>query len=112
MPQITFRGIEKEIVKKISGRVVKELKDVVNAPADWFTIEYAYTEFFANGDFGGGYPLIQVHWFGRDLEVQDKVASILTDILMGEGYAAVEISFHIFDRRSYYANKRHFAQVG
>ncbi|SHJ85128.1 protein of unknown function [Dethiosulfatibacter aminovorans DSM 17477] len=110
MPQITFRGIKKETVKNISGRVVNELKDIVNAPADWFTIEYMYTEFFVDGEFSENYPLIQVHWFGRDLEVQDSVASVLTDILIDEGYPEVEISFHTFDRRSYYANKRHFAE--
>ncbi|SHJ78519.1 protein of unknown function [Dethiosulfatibacter aminovorans DSM 17477] len=108
MPQITFRGIKKETVKNISGRVVNELKDIVNAPAGWFTIEYSYTEFFVDGD-SKNYPLIQVYWFGRDLEVQDNVASVLTDILSDEGYPEVEISFHKFDKRSYYAHKKHFA---
>lgn len=108
MPQISFRGIERKTVKKISGKIVDELKDIVEAPADWFTVEYIPSEFFTYGQEGGGYPLIQVHWFGRSLEIQDKVAEILTDIVKSEGYNEVEISFQLFDKRSYYENANHF----
>lgn len=110
MPQITFIGIERKTVKKISGKIVKELKDIVEVPAGWFTVEYLPTEFFTDGQDNGGYPLIQVRWFGRSLEIQDEVACILTDIVKHEGYDEVEISFHLFDRRSYYANKKHFGK--
>lgn len=108
MPQIKFRGIEKKTLKKISGKIVEELKDMVEVPADWFTVEYQPTEFFTDGQEDVASVLIQVHWFGRSLEIQDKVAEILTDIVKLEGYKEVEISFHLFDKRSYYENAKHF----
>lgn len=109
MPQIVFKGIEKEAVRKISGNVVKELKDIIEVPSDWFTVEYLPVTYFFNGEEVDSDPFIQVNWFDRGLEVQDKVAFALTDIVKSEGYDEVTVVFNNFDKRSYYENKEHFA---
>ena len=49
-------------------------------------------------------PVVQVWWFERPMEIQDKVAKYLHNQFEKMGFYADQISFHIFEEDRYYEN--------
>lgn len=108
MPQIKFKGFQKEEIAKISQIVTKEMAQIMDTPEDWFQIEFDPTVVFLNGEEVKGDPTVQVWWFERGQEVQDKAAKELDNIVKKLGYHISVISFHHYPKTSYYENGEHF----
>ena len=108
MPQIIFKGIDEDKVKKISKELPHNLAVLTNTQEDWFTIEYMPIKYFINGEQASGYPVVNVNWFDRGLDMQDKVALEITKVVQNEGYEIVDVIFNIFEKRNYYENGEHF----
>lgn len=108
MPQIIIKGMKKEDVKVVSKDLVDELQNIVECPRDYFTLEVPETIYISDGDEIAGNPLIQVKWFDRGQEVQDRVAAAITSHIRQVGYQQVEIFFILLEKNRYYENGEHY----
>ena len=107
MPQIVIKGMKKEDVQKMSKRMVDELCPIVECPREYFTIEFVDAAFIMDGDVVKNNPFIQINWFDRGQEVQDKVAAAITKHIYEAGYEQADIFFTILERKNYYENGKH-----
>ena len=108
MPQLIMRGVAKEDVKKLSTLLVDGLQEIVGCPRDYFTLEVMESTFIFDAAEVKGTPLIQVNWFDRGQEVQDKAARVIDTCLRQIGYEHVEIFFIPLRENNYYENGRHY----
>ena len=108
MPQIVFKGIDESVVEKISENLPQNLSVLTNIQEDWFTVEYIPVKYYSKGKETKGYPVVNVNWFDRGHELQDKVAYEITKAVQNEGYDMVDVIFNIFEKRNYYENGEHF----
>lgn len=108
MPQLMIRGMELTDIKRISASLTDELAQVVGCPRDYFTIEAVNTVFVADGSEVKGYPLVQVNWFDRGQEVQDRAAAVIDRHIRQTGYEHIEIYFLTLFEDMYYENGKHF----
>lgn len=107
MPQFLIKGMKVEEVQKISTQMVDELEEIIGCPRDYFRIELVDSILIRDGDIVAGCPLVQVNWFDRGQEVQDKVALSITNNIQDAGYEQVEIFFIVLERDKYYENGTH-----
>lgn len=108
MPQVIIRGMDVEKVKTISGGLVDELTEIIGCPRDYFTIELLPTTFITDGKVGEGTPFVQVNWFDRGQEVQDKTAVAIDRHIRSAGYSQIDIFFVVLQESKYYENGRHY----
>lgn len=108
MPQIKIRGIEVENVSSISKELIDELQKFIECPRDYFTIEVIHSTFIMDGEITNGYPFIEIAWFNRGQEIQDKVAKTVTSFIHSLGYEDVDVIFTVFEENKYYENGIHF----
>ncbi len=108
MPQIKIRGIATNHVCSISTELVDKLENIIGCPKSYFTIECIPTSFVKDGKVVDGYPFVEVAWFDRGQETQDKVAKCITDFIHSAGYKDVDIFFTVFKENCYYENGSHF----
>lgn len=52
--------------------------------------------------------MVDVFWFDRGQEIQDKAAKIITKHINSIGYKSVDVIFHPLDKMKYYENGEHF----
>ncbi|QGU94664.1 DUF1904 family protein [Clostridium bovifaecis] len=108
MPALKFKAIEAKNICSISKALVDELQEIVQCPRDYFTLEVAQSTFISDGEFVEGYPVVEVSWFDRGQEVQDKVAKAVTKHIKAIGYANVDVIFVALKENEYYENGDHF----
>lgn len=108
MPQIKVRGIDKEKILPINTKLINELTNIIGCPENYFTIEHIPSVFIKNGLIDNGYPFIEVAWFDRGQQIQDKVAQCITTFIHNIGYKDVDIFFTVFKENNYYENGKHF----
>ena len=110
MPHLRFRGLARDTVKQVSKTLVDTLAPLAGSPKEHFTLEFIPAEFVQQGHVVNGYPFVEVLWFERPLEVQDKVAAAITEALrarVGEGLD-IGVVFTRLEGRNYYENGNHF----
>ena len=49
-----------------------------------------------------GFPIVEGSWFDRTDEVRERVAEILRDTVMGEGYPLVQVIFTTLYQERFY----------
>lgn len=108
MPQIKFKGIEKDTIKAFSKDMVDELSLIIDCPRDHLILEYQEVTSIFDGEITAVYPFIEVAWFERGTEVQDKVSECIFKHIMKAGIEEAELAFVTFKERSYYYNGKHF----
>lgn len=108
MPQLIFKGITKEAVKGISKKLVDELQEIIVCPRDYFTLEVPETAYILDGQELSGNPLIQVNWFDRGQDVQDRTAATIDKYIRQAGYEQVDIFFIRLAEDCYYENGSHY----
>ncbi|GAA0771143.1 DUF1904 domain-containing protein [Clostridium subterminale] len=108
MPILTLRAIKEDEVISISKKLIDELEDLLECPREYFTIELRNSTFVKDGEICNGYPIIDVSWFDRGQEVQDKAAEIITRYIKGLGHETVDVIFHVLQEKLYYENGVHF----
>lgn len=104
MPQFLIKGMKVEEVQIISTEMLNELEEIIGCPRDYFRIECVNSTLIKDGVILAGCPLVQVNWFDRGQEIQDKVAVSLTQHIKKAGYEQVEIFFIVLERNKYYEN--------
>lgn len=108
MPQIIFRGVNIEDVKSISKNLLLDLQEIIGCPNDYLTIEVIDSTFIEDGEITKGYPFIQVGWFDRGQDIQDRVAKSITKYLNEVGYESCDVIFNVYSKTNYYENGNHF----
>jgi hypothetical protein len=108
MPQLKIRGIETKKICNISTDLIDELEKIVNCHRDYFTIECITSTFIKNGKVFEGYPFVEVVWFDRGQETQDRVAKSITKFIHNSGYENIDVFFTTLQENLYYENGEHF----
>ena len=108
MPLIRFRAIEAKDICTISTNLVDDLQKLLDCPRDYFSLEAVQSIFIKDGAFTNGSPLVEIAWFDRGQNTQDKVAKVVTDYLKSVGYNNLDVVFTKLDENKYYENGEHF----
>ncbi|WII71020.1 DUF1904 domain-containing protein [Bdellovibrio sp. 22V] len=109
MPHLRFRATSAAEVRELSSSLPKELAAAMQTSEDNFTFELVNTQYFASGQETPSYPFVEVLWFERPQEVQDRCAVIITEKVNALGaYEDVVVVFQVLPKASYYENARHF----
>lgn len=108
MPQLIFKGITVDQVKKITTPLVQELAVLCNSEIDNFTFEIIHSTFVFEQEEVAGFPFVEVKWFERGQEIQDEFAKIITKHIHLLGIDEVEIAFTVFLESAYYLNGKNF----
>ena len=104
MPQLLIKGATLEEIKSISKAMTDEMVDVLKCPRDYIVLEYVPATYVCDGEVTAGYPLVNVLWFDRGQDIQNKVAEIVTRYLKGFGYGTVDVFFNVLEPSRYYEN--------
>ena len=108
MPQLTFKGINRQSVIAMSKALVDELETIIYVPREHFAIEHVDSMYIIDGQEAPEYPLIYISLFDRGHEVEDKVAKAITKHVHHAGYKNVDVIFTTLERSRYYENGEHF----
>lgn len=107
MPMLKFRGITKEEVRSESKILVDKLAKIVECPRDYFTLEMIDSTYIFDGEVVEQPSIIEVSWFDRGQEVQNVVASIITEHFRKDR-EYLEVFFNKLNTSDYYENGEHF----
>ena len=102
MPQITVKGLTDKQMRAISAPLIPKLAEAIGCPEDWLILELAHSSFYAKGEQVPGFPIVEVSWFDRPDAVRERVAEILRDTVMGEGYPLVQVIFTTLVEERFY----------
>lgn len=108
MPHLNFKNIERNKVKQLCNDLTAQLAKVIECPEDWITFNHIDSQTFVQGVENDEIVFVNVEWFPRTQEVQDKVASIIHNGATGTGAKEVVIIFHDLKKESYYEEGQHF----
>ena len=108
MPQLKIRGVEVEKICSFSKNLIDELEAIINCPRSYFTIEHISSTFIADGSVSKAYPFVEVLWFARGQDVQDKTAVAVAKAFQNAGYENVDVIFTALQEKDYYENGIHF----
>lgn len=104
MPHVIIKGMSIADVQKISKEMMDELEIIIGCPREYFTLEVAESTFIVDGETISKDPFVQINWFDRGQEVQDKTAAAITEHICNAGYRNVEMFFIVLERNKYYEN--------
>lgn len=107
MPMLKFKGIKKDEVIRESKNIIDELVEIIGCPRDYFTIELNENVFIMDGEEVEPSPMIDIYWFDRGQDVQDKVARAITKTFKGNR-ECLEVVFYNLDEKCYYENGEHY----
>lgn len=108
MPLIRLRAMEPKKISVMSKELVDELQQLLQCPRDYFQLEAVQSTFVRDGEFVSGSPVVEVSWFDRGQEIQDKAAGIITKYIQSIGYNNVDVIFIELNENKYYENGIHF----
>lgn len=108
MPELKIKGVEVKDICSISKELVDELQQLLQCPRSYFTLECINSTFVSDGDCVTTHPTIEVSWFDRGQELQDKTAGIITKYVHNLGYKEIDVIFNLLEKRRYYENGEHY----
>ncbi|CCN49133.1 putative Tautomerase [Vibrio nigripulchritudo MADA3029] len=110
MPHLRFRAVEPQTVQTLSEVLLDDLQPLMDCPNEDFTFEYIYSTFFHSGKVEPAYPFVEILWFDRGQETQDKVAKVVTERLRQVVGSDVDVAviFTALNSNEYYDNAEHY----
>ena len=109
MPHVRVRSLSETAVATLSREIPKSLAPLMGTTEDNFTVELVATKFFAAGGPVEGDPMLEVLWFDRGQEVQDRCASELTKLVKPHTKSQyIAVVFSALPKTAYYENGNHF----
>jgi hypothetical protein len=108
MPLIRLRAMEPKKICIVSKGLIDELQQLLQCPREYFQLEVIHSTFVEDGEFVNGNPIVEVSWFDRGQEIQDKAAVIITKYIQSIGYGSVDVIFTALVEKKYYENGKHF----
>ncbi|XMB85537.1 DUF1904 family protein [Mycoplasmatota bacterium WC44] len=110
MPQLNIKGLSIEEVSSISNDLLTDLVEIIKCPRDHIMIDIYNVRSVFDGEEVKTYPFIEVAWFNRGQDIQDKVALVITNHVL-KLVDEVEIAFKEFEKIKYYTNGTHYELV-
>lgn len=107
MPMLKVKGIPQQEVIKESKELIDDLVEIIECPRDYFSIEIINNTFVMDGETVAAPTIIEVAWFDRGQEVQDKVAKAITKYFKKDR-ECLDVVFHSLKHNNYYENGEHF----
>lgn len=111
MLQIIFRGIDLEEVCPLSRRLINELAAVASCAREEISLESIQTQTVWDGEFIDPPFRVQINWFERGKETQQRLVQVLDDFLCHAGYEGTHIYFVAIEPDQYYVNGDPCGQV-
>jgi hypothetical protein len=108
MPALRLRAIDLNKALTISKLMIDDLQELIQCPREYFTIEVVQSSFIMDEKVVDGLPMVEVLWFDRGQEVQDKAALIITKHINTLGYKNLDVVFQDLEKSRYYENGEHF----
>lgn len=109
MPHLRFRGVDEETLCAISQSLVDQLAALISSSRDNFTLELLTNPFVFDGLRVTPEPMVQVLWFPRPQEVQDRFAQLITEALRQQGETRdIAVFFMALTPSAYYDNGVHY----
>jgi len=109
MPHIRIRATSEENVGKLSKELTPILAKETETPENYFTYEYVHTSFYSEGSKNPGDVFVEVLWFDRGQNIQDKVAGVITKAVHDlHGPGDIVVVFTPLAKECYYENGQHF----
>lgn len=102
MPTLVIRGVKQSDVQVLAKPLIEQLSVVADCAKSVFTLEWTMTAHYDDQGLFESYPMINVHWFDRPKETQDKAAQVIAKLFKSLGYKRVKVSFIIIDRETFY----------
>lgn len=107
MPMIKVKGIPQDEVIKESKELIDKLVEIIGCPRDYFTIELINNTFIMDGEIVAPPTIVEVAWFDRGQEVQDKAAEAITHHFKKDRQC-LDVVFQALEHKNYYENGTHF----
>lgn len=107
MPMIKIKGIPQEEVIKESKELIDSLVEIIECPRDYFTIELVNNTFIKDGEIATPPTIVEVAWFNRGQDIQDKVAEVITNHFKKDR-ECLDVFFKSLEHNCYYENGEHF----
>ncbi|TBR42847.1 DUF1904 domain-containing protein [Marinomonas agarivorans] len=110
MPHIRVRGIALEDIESISDLLIKQAAELLETPADHFTLEYQAVTYFVTGGASSAYPFFEILWFDRGEEIKRQFAKNITDMVQPLLIDAKDVCvvFHDIKGNNYFENGESF----
>lgn len=108
MPALKLKAIDAQKVLTISKELIDELQEIIQCPRDYFSIEVVQSTFIMDGAFVLGPASVDVLWFDRGQDIQNKTAKAITKYIQAIGYENIDVVFYPLEERKYYENGEHF----
>jgi hypothetical protein len=101
--------LDEKHVQSLSDTLVAPLAKAMSTTEDNFTFELIGSRFFYKKKEIESYPFVEVLWFSRGKEVQQKAAMIITDhVKVVTNAPDVVVVFQALPEADYYENGNHF----
>lgn len=108
MPILRFKGMEAKKICVVSKEMLDELQELLKCPREYFSIAVDQAIYIFDGELVDGPQVVEVSWFDRGQEIQDRTAKIITKHAKIMGYDNLDIIFFPLKENNYYENGEHF----
>lgn len=104
MPFFRFHFVEDMRLAKVSKTMLDRIQEVVGCPRDHIVIENIHSVFIEDGDIKNtnNWPFVEVDYFERPRDIQEKLAKVLYEELTTAGYPHSDIHFRYLQPMNYY----------
>lgn len=107
MPFFRFHSTDAGKLSEVSRQMTDALQQVLGCPREHIVLEVIHSENICDGTVAcGEWPFVEVSYFRRNREVQDKIARVVYETLKQVGYEDSDIYFIYLDPENYYENGR------
>ena len=104
MPHLRFRGFDESILEQYAPSLLPALAGVFGCPEDWISLEVVVTRYITRD----AVPMVEVLWFPRDRETQDRVAKTLYEAALTWVHPAPIVVFLPVAKTDYYEDGKSF----
>lgn len=109
MPFFKFHFTDPAQLLPVSLEMTDELQQAIGCPREHLVLEMIHSDVIVDGKLQpGSWPFVEVDYFERPREVQDRVAKIVTFALKKAGYPESDIYFRHLRAENYYENGESF----
>lgn len=95
MPIIKLKEVDVKKALEISTGLIDELEELIKCPRDYFNLSVDTATYINDGKIIEGPTMVEVAWFDRGQEIQDKAARIITKYINLAGYENVDVIFFL-----------------
>lgn len=105
MPFFRFHFTDPMKLMIVSREMTDRLQEVIGCPREHIVLEVIHSDLVGDGEIlEGSWPLVEVDYFERPIEIQDQVARIVATALQEAGYMESDMHFRYLREENYYEN--------